>query len=80
MSSGIVDLLRFSGPMSLADLNHRTEREPDDLAAELTRLHNEGTVLIRGGHGHASALADRIVSDEDTTVELSSSAIRRLIR
>ena len=80
--SNLIDILKFSGPISLPDLSDRVSEPPRQLAAELEKLEKEGLVDIKGPLGGAigqAFAADREAETAETFVELSGRGLKSIM-
>jgi hypothetical protein len=80
--SNVIEILKFSGPISLSDLRYRVSEPPEQLAAELEALGREGLVEIRGPLGNIVGEAFNPENEAGTTetfVELSNRGLRSVM-
>lgn len=80
--SSVVDILKYSGPISLADLRDRISLPPAELTGELLRLSEAGLINIVGPLGNQveQALAPEHMEEAtQTLVELSGRGLRGLM-
>ena len=77
--SNVIEILKYSGPISLTDLSDRISSPPRELVVELKGLEKEGLVEIKGPLGASVDQAFTPDNEEATaltTVELSGRGLK----
>jgi hypothetical protein len=73
----VIDILK-SGPIPLDELNRRTSASPEDLLINLEQLKKLGLVNVAGPKKAIRELTPE--NAPDVVIELTNSAMRRLLR
>ena len=80
--ASVIDILKFAGQISLADLSKRASNDPAELAKELEDLQREGMIDVQGPLNHLLREAftpHRLPDAAKTTVELSYRGYRHIL-
>ena len=80
--SSLIDVLKYSGPISLPDLRVRVSAEPRVLVMHLTAREAEGFVKFRGPLSDLIDRAFTVGTEEEAalaTVELSSRGLKSVM-
>jgi hypothetical protein len=81
--ANILEVLRYSGPVALADLESRMGLTFPELLADLAALKAEGIVVVRGPLAELMQsnvpLAEQAAAAAQTNVELSSRGLKSIM-
>jgi hypothetical protein len=80
--ASLIDILKFAGQISLADLSRRASNDPAELAKELQNLQRDGMIDIQGPLTDSLDEAftpHRLADAAKTTVQLSNRAYRYML-